>query len=131
MIVVDTSVWIDFFRDTPGRDSEQLEGLIRESNRVAICGVILQEILQGIKSRKVYETTRERLLKLPFLDTNRETYLLAAAIYRELRIHGITVPSTDVTIAAICVSNHAPIYTRDEHFMAIGKHSQLALYSRE
>ena len=131
MIVVDTSVWIDFFRATSGQDRERLEELILDSNRVAICGIILQEILQGIKSRKVYETTRERLLKFPFLNANRETYLLAASIYRELRSHGITVPSTDVTIAAICVSNRAPIFTRDEHFVEIGKHSRLVIYSRK
>ena len=129
MIVVDTSVWIDFFRDTPGRDSSGLEELIRDQNRVAICGIILQEILQGIKGRKAYTTTKERLLKLPFLNANRETYLLAAAIYRELRSHGITVPTADVTIAAVCVGNGAPIFTRDEHFTEIGKHSRLMIYS--
>ena len=129
MVVVDTSVWIDFFRNPADEDNNGLEELIRDQNRAAICGIILQEILQGIREPKSYELTRQRLLFLPFLDANREVHLLAAALYRDLRKKGVTVPSTDAAIAAVALHHDFPLFTRDEHFKEIARHSKLKLFT--
>lgn len=126
MVVVDTSVWIDFLR-SPAKGSGRLEELIRDQNRAAICGIILQEILQGIREQKSYEITRQRLLFLPFLETSREIHLLAASIYRDLRKRGATVPSADATIAAVAIFHGFPLFTRDAHFAEIARHSNLKL----
>lgn len=128
MVVVDTSVWIDFFRDPTESGNDRMEELIRGQNRAAICGVILQEILQGIREQKSYELTRQRLLFLPFLDTPREVYLRAASLYRDLRKKGVTVPSADATIAAIALHHDFPLFTRDAHFSEIAHHTRLKLY---
>ena len=53
--------------------------------------------------KKSYELVREHLLKFPFLETNRDTWLLAASLYHDLRSKGITLPPVDVTIAAIAI----------------------------
>ena len=82
MLIIDTSVWIDFFQNPESAYQETLEGLIRDNNRAVICGIILQEILQGIKDNQSYEITKQRLIKLPFIDTDKEIYLYASSLYK-------------------------------------------------
>lgn len=127
MVLVDTSVWVDFFQNPSASRNATLEALIRGQNRVAICGIVLQEILQGIRDRRSFERTRERLSFLPFLDGGREVHLLAASLYRDLRSVGITVPSTDVLIAAIAIHHNFQLMTGDKHFIDIAVHSKLQL----
>ena len=129
MVVVDTSVWIDFFRNPVAEGNGRLEELIRDHNRTAICGLILQEILQGIRDRKIFELTRQRFLFLPYLEAPREDHLLAAALYRDLRKKGVTVPSTDAAIAAVAIHHGFPLFTRDMHFSEIARHSKLKLFT--
>lgn len=129
MVVVDTSVWIDFFRGASDDGNGRLEALIRDQNRAAICGIILQEILQGIREPRSYELTRQCLLFLPFLETNREVHLLAASLFRDLRKKGVTVPAADATIAAVALHHGFPLFTRDGHFAEIARHSKLKLFT--
>lgn len=128
MVIVDTSIWIDFLQDSESIYQERLKNLIGDNNTAVICGIILQEVLQGIKDNKSYEITKQRLSKLPFIDTNKETYLHASALYRTLRSKGITVPSVDTTIAALAIQNKMPLFTKDEHFTIVAKHFKLRLY---
>ena len=129
MVVVDTSVWIDFFNNPEMEGNNQLEELIRDQNRAAICGVILQEILQGIREQKSYDLTRQQLLFLPFLESTREVHLLAASIYRDLPKRGVTVPSVDAAIAAIAIHHGFPLFTRDDHFTEIARQSKLEIFT--
>lgn len=128
MVLVDTSIWIDFFQNNDSFHTITLEGLIKDNNRAVVCGVVLQEVLQGIKDNTSYELTKERLLKLPFLDTNKKTYIYASFLYRTLRRKGVTIPSIDTTIAAIAVLNNIPLFTKDEHFKTIARYSELKLF---
>ena len=128
MVIVDTSVWIDFFQNFDSVYQEKLESLIKDNNRAVICGLILQEVLQGIKDNKSYETTKQRLSKLPFIDTNKETYLSASFLYKALRRKGITMPPVDTTIAALAIQNQMPLFTGDNHFKTITRHFELKLY---
>jgi predicted nucleic acid-binding protein len=129
VVVVDTSVWIDFFNKPDMEGNNRLEELIRDQNRATICGVILQEILQGIREQKSFDLTRQRLLFLPFLESTREVHLLAASIYRDLRKRGVTVPSVDAAIAAIAIHHGFPLFTRDDHFTEIARQSKLELFT--
>jgi predicted nucleic acid-binding protein len=128
MVLVDTSVWIDFFQAPDSPFASELESLVKNHNRVVLCGIVLQEVLQGIRNQKSFELVRERLLKFPFIETNRETWLLAASLYRDLRAKGITMPPVDVTIAAISIQNEASLFSRDAHFEEIAKVNRLMLY---
>ena len=129
MVLVDTSIWIDFFQHPVSPHASKLEELIREHNRAVLCGIILQEVLQGIRDNKSHAATKERLTKLPYLDMSKEIHLAAASLYRSLRTKGITVPSADTSIAALAIFNHIPLYTQDDHFNIIAKHTRLELYS--
>jgi predicted nucleic acid-binding protein len=128
VVLIDTSVWIDFFQASESSHALALESLIRDNNRAMICGIVLQEVLQGIRDEKSYALTKDRLSKLPYLEIEKETYLYASSLYRVLRAKGITVPPVDVTLAGLAVQNNIPLYTRDEHFKAIARHSGLKLF---
>ncbi len=129
MILVDTSAWIDFLQDPDSLYALKLEGLIQDDNKAVICGIILQEILQGIKDDDGYSTTKERLSRLPFINTDKEIYMYASSLYRTLRQKGFTIPSGDVTIAAIAILKRIPLFTKDEHFKDIARYSSLNLFS--
>jgi predicted nucleic acid-binding protein len=59
---------------------------------------------------------------------SKEVYLAASSLYRALRAKGITVPSADISIAALAIMNHIPLYSKDGHFSIIAEHSRLSLY---
>jgi len=92
------------------------------------CGIILQEILQGIRDDKSYTQTKDRLSRLPYLEIDKETYIYASSLYRILRVKGITVPPVDVTLAGLAVQRSIPLFTHDEHFKTIARHSDLKLF---
>lgn len=128
MILVDTSVWIDFLQDADSLYAVKLGGLIQGTNKAAICGIILQEILQGIKDDEGYNSTKERLSRLPFINTDKDIYLYASSLYRTLRSQGFTIPSGDVTIAALAILRKVPLFTKDKHFKDIAQNSPLELH---
>lgn len=128
MVLVDTSIWIDFFQNPHSTYNKILETLILNNNKAVICSIILQEILQGIKDNKSYIITKNRLSRLPFINTTKETYLYASSLYRILRREGITILSMDITIASISIGNKIPLFTNDNHFGMIAKYSDLRLY---
>ena len=125
MVLVDTTMWIDFFQHPDSHNADKLEKLIRDHNQAVLCGIVLQEILQGIRDTKSYAATKERLQRLPYLEIGKAVYLAAATLYRSLRTRRITVPSTDTTIAALAILNHIPLFTSDMHFSIIEEHSRL------
>ena len=118
MIIVDTSVWIDFFngRDTPQTDT--LDHLLG-NEPVAIGDLILMEILQGFRADKAYRKAKGLLSALTVFDMlGSENAIKCAAHYRRLRKQGITVrKSADVIIATFCiVENHALLFS-DKDFL--------------
>jgi predicted nucleic acid-binding protein len=126
MTVVDTSVWIDLFA---GRDSPHvtvLESLIKERDDICLCGIILTEVLQGIRNDKEYSETESMLANLILLPMTRETFLLAANIYRTLRARGITIrDSVDCMIAAECIENNGRLLHNDRDFDLLAAHFEL------
>ena len=91
MILVDTTVWIDFFANNPGIHVDILENSLKTSQNISICGVILTEILQGIHDNKQCEKTKAYLKNLIYLPMNYTTFTKSADIYRSLRKEGITI----------------------------------------
>jgi len=85
MVLIDTSVWIDFFSTKSSPHVNQLETLIKDEDDICICGIVLTEVLQGIKHEKEYHKTKEFFKDLVYLPMNYSTYLKSAEIYRTLR----------------------------------------------
>lgn len=128
MVVVDTSVWIDFFRGRGTREVEILERCARAIRRVCVCGPVLQEVLQGLRDDREFRRTRLRLSKFTFLDATRETYSRAASLYRTMRKKGFTLGRFDAVIAGICLSHDLPLLTSDRRdFEPLARHAGLRL----
>ena len=121
MILVDTSVWIDFLigRDTPHR--RLLHLLIETEEDICITEIILTEILQGIRDDALYETTKNHLLEFPIIKPKGiDSYVSAADIYRQCRKQGKTVRKTvDCIIAAIVRENNVTLLHNDTDFGVI------------
>ena len=128
MILVDTSVWIDFFSSSPGRAGAELRRLIEEAEPFALTGVIVAEVLQGL----IRDASRieQYLAHWEMLEPRGfETYREAAAIYRAARAKGFTPTTIDAVIAAIALEHKASVFTLDQDFSRIARIAPLALYS--
>ncbi len=118
MILVDTSVWVDFLKGAKSTQRKVLHRLIEDEEDISITEIILTEILQGIKEDKDFQTVKEYLLEFPlYRPEGTETFLQAAQIYRDCRKKGKTVRKTvDCIIAAICMENDLPLLHKDSDF---------------
>ena len=130
MIVVDTSVWIDFFN---GKDTAEVIILDRAlgTEAVAIGDLIALEILQGFKNDKDYAAVRDMLDALTIYDMLGENAAYACADnYRVLRKKGITVRKpADVIIATFCIENNFPLLFSDKDFIPFVEHLGLRVVS--
>ncbi len=118
MILVDTSVWIDFLKGANSPQRSLLHHLIEDDEDLSLTGIILTEILQGIKDDKDFRAVKDILLEFPIYHSKAiETYLQAADIYRTCRKQGKTVRKTvDCLIAAICLENNLTLLHKDSDF---------------
>ncbi len=128
MVVVDTSVWIDYLRGRATREAVLLDQAVERVARVAVCGPVFQEVLQGIKEDREFKRVRLQLSKFPFLEATRWTFSRAAELYRALRKRGLTVGQFDVLIAAVCLEHRAALLTSDRRdFEPLARHAGLRL----
>lgn len=118
MIVVDTSVWIEFLRGSDQPQAIRLAQLIEASAPVALTDVVMTELLQGVASDEEAELLEARLLAFPILRLERlDDYALAASLHRQARAAGVTIRKTlDCLIAAPCVRAGVPLLHADADF---------------
>jgi predicted nucleic acid-binding protein len=129
VIVVDTSVWIDYFSAKSTRGSADLKRAIVNSEDLCICGVVVTEVLQGIRDDTDFETVGRILDELIYLPQEKSTYLLAATIYRSLRKRGKTIRKPiDCIIAAVCIEHSALLLHNDRDFDSIAGYFPLHRY---
>jgi len=127
LILVDSSVWIDFFSSAPGRAGDELRRIIEESESIALTGVVVAEVLQGL-TRDV-RAIEEFLRQFDMLEPRGfATYRAAAAIYRTARGKGISLTAIDTLIAAIALEHRAGLFTLDLDFTRIAPIAGLTLY---
>ena len=131
MIVVDTSVWIDVINGTETAAANTCVELIESGQSVALTGVILTEILQGIRSEREADEVAEQLRAYPILHLDDTAdYELAAHLYRSARSAGITVRNmADCLIAAPCVRSGVPILHSDADFDRLASCTDLEIYA--
>jgi len=127
LILVDSSVWIDFFSSSPGRAGAELRRMIEEAEPFALTGIVVAEVLQGLTrdARRI----EQYLMQWEMLEPRGfETYREAASIYRAARAKGITPTTIDAVIAAIALEHKASVFTLDQDFFRIASITRLALY---
>jgi predicted nucleic acid-binding protein len=114
-VLVDTSVWADFFNDAPTPEAELLARLIDDEVELVTCGVVIAEFFQGIRRSSSLPDLERHFRDMECL-TPREpdSYLDAAALFRKLRASGVTVRSTiDCLIVTLAVEHNAFLLARD------------------
>ena len=123
MIVVDSSVWIDFFNGVSSPEVERLDGLLGVTPLV-IGDLILVEVMQGFRNERDVATARQlfrSLALLPMLGGSNAWK--AAENYRQLRSRGITVRKTiDGIIATACIEANLPLLFSDRDFVPYVEH---------
>ncbi len=128
MILVDTSVWIDFFSGRSLPHVATLERLIQENDNLALCGIIMTEILQGIADDKSHRQVQRYLDPLLMLPMHPSAFIKAADIYQKLRKKGITIRKTnDCIIAATALEHRCQLLHNDKDFFPIGDHFPLKI----
>ena len=118
MILVDSSVWIDYFNGRSTSETDYLDGLL--GHDVAATGdLILVEVLQGFRDGADLAAARDAMSRLPSFDLlGRERVDRAAGRYRELRASGVTPRKTvDVVIGSFCIDEGLPLLFADRDFL--------------
>ncbi|MEA2343455.1 MAG: hypothetical protein QOF63_1624 [Thermoanaerobaculia bacterium] len=130
-ILVDTSVWVDFFNGHPSPQAETLAHLIRDETDVVTCGLIVSEVLQGLRQSKSRVSIERHFREMDWLSPREpDTYLEAADLFRRLRVRGITIRSTiDCVIANLAAHHDALILSKDRDLTLIVESKLLALRS--
>ncbi len=127
-VIIDSSIWIDYFNAVFNFKTDTADELIKR-NQVFILPVILQEVLQGIREKKLFESIKETLIPFEFINYNQiEIAVASASLYRFLKSKGITIRKpNDCLIASICIDNNIPLLENDKDFKNISKHTTLKL----
>lgn len=127
MILVDSSVWIDYFRGARTPEADRLDALLG-SEPLAIGDLMLAEVLQGFERDRDFERARELLESLTIIDIGgREVAVQAARHFRTLRGKGVTVRKTiDTLIATRCILDGHALLHSDRDFWPFVEHLGLA-----
>jgi len=126
-LIVDTSVWIDFFNGVQNRQSEYLADSIESDKTIFLHSIILMEILQGFRSDKDHAGVQDILLSYNFVMEDPVPDAIGASnLYRSLKKKGVTIrKSLDCLIAYAAIKNGLPLLHRDRDFNIIAKHTKL------
>jgi predicted nucleic acid-binding protein len=128
LILVDSSVWVDFFSSSPGRGGAELHHMIEEGEPFALTGVVVAEILQGLTKDSGF--IEQYLAQWDMIEPRGfDTYRDAARIYRAGRAKGIALTTIDTLIAAIALEHGASVFTLDQDFSRIARITHLPLYT--
>lgn len=117
MVIVDTTIWIDYFNGTATPTTEWLEREL-DRQRLGLTDLILSEVLQGVRDEREATLTRRELLKFEVFTTGGvELAVTAARNYRKLRSKGHTIRRTiDCWIATFCLLNGHVLLHNDSDF---------------
>lgn len=127
--IVDTSVWIDFFRGDKTITTKSLL-LLMDTNDIIVPPIIIQEVLQGVIDKKIVDIIENLFLGFKFISYDEyEAAFEAASLYRFLRKKGVTIRSSnDALIAWICKKHDLQLLHNDRDFTHISKHLSLKIY---
>jgi hypothetical protein len=117
MILVDSSVWIDYFNGKKTAQTEWLDSALGNTP-IIISDLILTEVLQGFQYDKDFKTARDILLSIPFMSMGGQVLAIESAMnYRFLRRKGVTVRKTiDVIIGTFCIHHQLTLLHDDRDF---------------
>jgi len=127
VILIDTSAWIEFLRDTGSPVCTAVDDLLADD--IAICDAVSMEVLAGARDERHLTDLRRLLARATLVSITAVDYDEAAALYRRCRRQGETVRRLiDCLIAATAIRAGAPILHADADFAALARHTELAIH---
>ena len=124
MILVDTSAWIEFLRDTGSVVCNRVEALIESD--IAVCDPIRMEVLAGARNERHLRSLRGLLARATLLPAGPADYDEAAALYRACRREGETVRRLiDCLIGSVAIRADATVLHNDSDFDVLARHTGL------
>jgi predicted nucleic acid-binding protein len=124
LILIDTSAWIEFLRDTGSPVCQRVDDLL--ATDIASCDAIRMEVLAGARDERHLQQLRGLLARTSILPTGPVDYDAAAGLYRACRQRGGTVRKLmDCLIAAVAIRADVPVLHMDADFIALAQHSKL------
>lgn len=119
MILVDSSVWIDYFRDRPNAHTQQLDQWLDQgTEEVGVADLVVFEVLRGFRDDRASRQAQAFLAELPAVEIGGLANVLPATqLYRRLRASGRTVHSpVDILLASYCITHGHTLLHRDADF---------------
>ncbi len=116
-VLTDTSIWIEFFK-SGSKTGDRLEPLLIE-NSIWTCGIIMFELLQGVRSEPEKSRILNMLLNLPYVEMTNILWQKSAELSISLKKEGLNLPMSDIFIATIAIENNLSVFTIDKHFEQI------------
>ncbi len=130
-VFVDTSVWSLALRRDRESDEPQvafLRKLLASGSEVATTGLVLQELLQGMRGPRDRPSIIERFGALRLIVPQPEDHIEAAEVRNTCRRNGVQVGTIDALLAAICTGRDLLMLTTDEDFVHLGRHVPLQVW---
>lgn len=127
MILVDTSAWVEFLRDTGSPVCVEVDRLL--AHDMAVCDPVRMEVLAGARDEVHLQSLRGLLARATTLPTEPTDYEYAAAMYRSCRARGETVRKlVDCLIGAVAVRHDVPVLHADADYEILARHTQLSVH---
>jgi predicted nucleic acid-binding protein len=133
MILLDTTVLSLAFRrrrvaaEEPG-PVRVLRDMVREDTPLAVPGIVMQELLSGIRADEQFHRLHDLLQGFPLVLAEAEDHLTASRISNACRRHGVSAAAVDCLIAAMAVVRRGRLFTLDEDFSSMARHCDLQLF---
>lgn len=135
MIIIDSNIWIDFFKDIENEETKQLSYLLRNKIEMGANSLIVTEVLQSLMDDKEHNQIKHIFNTFKIHKIQNEMIVMAGDIFRlcrkgnkEKNITGKTLKTTDCIIAAQCIIDDVAIFSRDKHFAMIAEVTELKIY---
>ena len=119
-ILIDTSIWIDYFRNKSSKISEKVDSIL-SNHEVYVPKIVIAELIQGAKSEREISVIEDFLGAFNIIDQKEDTWLKTGRLCFNLKKKGKNINLTDCYIAIIADEHKCQIFTLDEHFKEIQK----------
>lgn len=126
-VLIDTSVWIEYFKDGGNQFAEKVDEVLTFSD-VYVPKIVIAELIQGAKSEKEVSVIEEFIGAFNIVDQTEDTWMKAGRLSFSMKRKGITVSIIDCYIAVIANENNCKIFSLEGHFKSIKRFLKLELF---
>jgi len=126
--LVDTTIWVNFFRGRNDSLKDRLGGLIAD-DRVCMTEIVIFEILRGARAQKEYNMLLKDFSALPALSLDAKAWQISWETVFFCRQRGLNIPALDTLIASIAIRHGVTLMHSDRHYDLLSRHTSLKALS--